>query len=293
MNAASTSVPERPAEAPTTGDLAALTEREMAEIVEPVAARAIEDAARAMPRDVVARYDVRLGRLGPVTAMAIRQVDVPMLNRIVGLGLAEPVTDETIDRIYELYDGAKVRFMVQMSPAALSEALHARLEARGLPRKDSWVNLIRGVEPPPEISTDLRIEQIGPERAEGFADVICPAFELPREYGAFLTGVVGHPGWRHYLGFDGGRPVAAGALYVHDRTGYLAMAGTLPSHRRRGAQGALITRRIREAAALGCRWLAIETFLDTPEHPNPSFHNMLRTGFRVAYERPNYVFFPA
>jgi len=292
MNTASTSVPERPAEAPTTSALAALSEREMAEIVEFVQARSLEDTVRAMPPEVVAHYDVGLGRIGPATAMAIRRVDVPMLNRIVGLGLAEPVTDETIDRIYELYGRAKVRFMVQMSPAALTEELHARLEARGLPRKDNWVNLIRGIEPPPEIRTDLRIEQIGREHAEGFADVICVAFELPREYGVLLTPLVGRAGWRHYLGFDGETAVAAGALYVHDQVGLLAMAGTLPSHRRRGGQGALITRRLREAAALGCRWLVIETFLDTPEHPNPSFHNMLRTGFQVAYERPNYIFFP-
>src|SRR6266508_560666 len=28
---------------------------------------------------------------------------------------------------------------------------------------------------------------------------------------------------------------------------------------------------------------------DVPEHPNPSFHNMIRTGFVLAYQRPNYL----
>ena len=77
-----------------------------------------------------------------------------------------------------------------------------------------------------------------------------------------------------------------------EEVGYLAGAGTLPAARRRGGQGAIMVRRIREALALGCRWLVTETFLDTPEHPNPSLHNMLRTGFQIAYERPNYIYFP-
>jgi hypothetical protein len=32
-----------------------------------------------------------------------------------------------------------------------------------------------------------------------------------------------------------------------------------------------------------------ETGKDLPEKPNPSFHNMIRTGFKVAYHRPNYM----
>jgi hypothetical protein len=50
-----------------------------------------------------------------------------------------------------------------------------------------------------------------------------------------------------------------------------------------------MTRRIADGAALGCRWFASETGQDLPDKPNPSFHNMLRTGFRVAYYRPNYM----
>ena len=47
-----------------------------------------------------------------------------------------------------------------------------------------------------------------------------------------------------------------------------------------------MARRIRDGADLGCRWLVTETGEDTPHHPNPSYHNMLRTGFLLAYQRP-------
>jgi hypothetical protein len=50
-----------------------------------------------------------------------------------------------------------------------------------------------------------------------------------------------------------------------------------------------MARRIADGAALGCRWFTSETGQDLPDKPNPSFHNMLRTGFSVAYHRPNYT----
>ena len=43
------------------------------------------------------------------------------------------------------------------------------------------------------------------------------------------------------------------------------------------------------AIALGYRWFVTETGEDLPTKPNPSFHNMLRAGFRLAYQRPNYL----
>ena len=50
-----------------------------------------------------------------------------------------------------------------------------------------------------------------------------------------------------------------------------------------------MARCIRDAARLDCRWVITETGEDLPDHPNPSYHNMLRAGFKLAYMRPNYV----
>ncbi len=47
-----------------------------------------------------------------------------------------------------------------------------------------------------------------------------------------------------------------------------------------------MARRIRDAAALGCRWMITETGEDLPQQPNPSYHNMLRTGFLLSLSTP-------
>ena len=50
-----------------------------------------------------------------------------------------------------------------------------------------------------------------------------------------------------------------------------------------------MARRIEDGRALGCRWFVTETGEDTPERPNPSFRNMLRSGFALGYHRANYM----
>ena len=51
----------------------------------------------------------------------------------------------------------------------------------------------------------------------------------------------------------------------------------------------MIARRIDDARALGCRCLSVETAEDKPGQPAPSFHNVTRLGFRIAYYRDNYL----
>ena len=51
----------------------------------------------------------------------------------------------------------------------------------------------------------------------------------------------------------------------------------------------MFARRLHDARAAGCRFAVVETGEDTPEEPNPSYRNMLRAGFELAYFRHNWV----
>ncbi len=77
-----------------------------------------------------------------------------------------------------------------------------------------------------------------------------------------------------------GRPVAPGALAIHDGVALLAGASTIPSARNRGAQRAVLDARLRYAAAQGCDLAMMGA---TPG--SSSQRNGERQGFRVAYTR--------
>jgi GNAT superfamily N-acetyltransferase len=99
----------------------------------------------------------------------------------------------------------------------------------------------------------------------------------------------GRPGWGCYLADAGELPVAAGAVFVSGDHAWLGQATTLPEHRRRGGQSALIAARIGQARAAGATVIVTETGETVDGRPANSYHNILRAGFEPAYVRPNYI----
>jgi hypothetical protein len=86
------------------------------------------------------------------------------------------------------------------------------------------------------------------------------------------------------MAFDGNRPVASAVLCTFEELGYLCMARTAEADRGRGAQRALIAKRIEKARALGCRTLVSETLSIVPI----SLGNLRKAGFKTVYEKEVY-----
>jgi len=259
---------------------------QLAELVEWAEAEAFADMFAAAPAD----WGLRVERWQSAIALVAPPIDVMLFNRVLGLGLSAPARAEQIDETVALYRQANVEnFGIQLSPMAQPAAMKDWLRDRHLTATDNWAKVYRTADQPIEIHTDLRVESIGREHAADFGRVACTAFGMPSALQAWLVKLVMRANWQVYLAFDGAQAVACGALFVRGEVGWLGVAGTLPAFRRRGGQGALMARRIHDAAQLGCRWVITETSEDLPDHPNPSYHNMLRAGFSLAYQRPNYL----
>lgn len=229
-------------------------------------------------------------RVGGAVAGVFPGCDVLALNRVVGLGVDEPVTDGHLATLKHLYRKAGVgRFFVPLAPCAETPGLAATLERCGFRRHNRWAKLVRDAGEAPRVDTDLRIDRVRPEHGETCARLFAPAVDWPPAAERLLAQLVGRPGWRHYLAFDGERPVATAALFLHGDDAGLTFAATHPEHRGRGAQSALLAHRIREATGAGARQLVVETAEDRPDHPSTSHRNVRRAGFRLAYLRPNWL----
>lgn len=246
----------------------------------------------AAPPEIARRHAIAAEPAEGAVLLLMPQVDYLTFNRVVGLGLEKPVTEAQLDGILARYRAAGApRFFVPLSPAAEPAEARDWLLARGLTRYNRWAKLEREAEASvPEVRTDARIEEVGPERGADVGRVLREGFQVPLEdLEPWMAALVGRKDWRHYLAFDGSEPVGTASLYVKGEWAALGFAATLPQARGRGVQSALIARRIEDAKAMGCRWLSLETAEDKPEKPAPSFHNVTRLGFRMAYFRDNYL----
>jgi hypothetical protein len=270
---------------------------EIAKLVEFTEGDAYEEIYRAATPEVAEQLRLKTARFGAARARVMGSITATLFNAVVGLGLEEPATEQVLDDIVSFYEPYGVKFMVQVSPFAQPADLPRRLEARGFNFKDEWVKMYRGVDPPLVLTTGLEIRLVGPDQAQAFADTAMKGFELPpslHALGTLIAAGIGRPGWRHYLAYDGQVPVATGGLYVKDGVGWCGYGSTLPAYRRRGAQSAMFARRITDAGdgqetEMACNWLVTETDTETTDRPSPSYRNMVHAGFKMAYDRPNYV----
>ena len=203
-------------------------------------------------------------------------------NRICLCGREGGLTEEGLQELLGLFDAKSIdRVFVWLSPGPDVDQVRGWLEAKGL-SKVAWTRypvLVLGEQADTVVScAEIEIRKASP-------DDIANARE---QYGlAMMSGFeesTGAANAHHYLAYDAGRPIASAMLVRFEDIGYLTHASTNESDRRRGAQGALIARRIADARALGCRHIVSETLTMLKS----SFANLQRYGFREVYEREVY-----
>jgi GNAT superfamily N-acetyltransferase len=240
------------------------------------------------PEDLAARHGIEAARIGGALCTAISEQSSTMLNRVVGLGLDEPATDDDIDAIEAFFARHGQEFYVSLHRRARPRDLPDRLAQRGFTTAYAWMKFMRGADPPPAVDSPLRVEIADAEHGADFGEVVTAGYGL-EPFATTWLAELPTSSWQCYLAYDGDDPAGAAALYVHGATGYLCFAATRPEHRRKGAQSALLSRRIQDAIEAGCTTLVTETGERIPMKPSDSYRNILRFGFEEAYLRPNYL----
>jgi GNAT superfamily N-acetyltransferase len=203
------------------------------------------------------------------------------LNRVYLCGTDAGMDFDTVGRLIDLFATERVRrFFVWLSPGPDMDVVRRWLEGNGLCRirRTGYPTLCRADRSPVQFRTDLEVREVSAdeiaEARDQLGDTMWPEYVRS----------AGKEGFFHYMAFDGGRPVAIATLCVFEDLGYLMASATAESHRKRGAQQALIAKRIERAEQIGCSMLVSET-LYMIEH---SYRNLQRAGFEEVYEKEVY-----
>jgi GNAT superfamily N-acetyltransferase len=205
----------------------------------------------------------------------------PNHNRIHLCGTDGGLTREGLTQLCALFDAAGVgRFFVWLTPGPDMEEVGRWLAEAGMARNPhvTYPTLARPAGASEHVAGDIEVRELAPDDAARM-----PASLDGASWPDFRRSL-GAPGFFHYVAYVAGRPIGSAALQVHDDVGHLCMAFTAEADRRRGAQQALIARRIETATKLGCRTLVSETlsFLKS------SLGNLRRAGFTPVYDKQVY-----
>ena len=262
-----------------------------------VSLEGIETAAWAdiygmQPKSSPCRVDTTTGPHG-VALLGLTSIPWTEFNRALGFTPGIPLSRSAIEAIKRwLQNNASGSWALQLPDPMLDADLLATLGDAGLERKGRGVaKLHRGVgDPGNGGDTAFEIREVRADRWSDFAQTVQVAFGGPPPLAETFVALPGRAGWRTYVAYDGELPIACGALFVQGTLGWVGIGATRPEWRGRGAQSALIRRRIRDGLAAGVQTFTAETGVPVPgqERNATSFNNLTRAGFELAYTRGNF-----
>ncbi|MBX7042922.1 MAG: GNAT family N-acetyltransferase [Ignavibacteria bacterium] len=223
-------------------------------------------------------------RIGGATAIRTDAFPGFSISRVAGF--SSPPEDSMIGEIEEFYKGREGIFALQIPPLLVTGSVEELLARRGYAIRNKWARFVRDTS---EVdierkTSSLVIREIGVEEGDKFAELVTSAFDFPKVTNPLISSVVGSDGWKFSMAFDGDKPVSTGCVFFNGEMAWNCFATTLPEYRGMGAQGALLKARIDAARLEGCSHITAETHLD-----NASYRNMLRFGYKMLYDRSNYV----
>jgi ribosomal protein S18 acetylase RimI-like enzyme len=215
------------------------------------------------------------------------------LNKVVALGFA-PFDEGEWAAVEAEHARRAAPLQVELSTLA-DPALARFLTGRGF--RLVAVENVLGLRLAPgrdaRVPGDIRIEPVGREQLDAWIDVMVTGSATPDTQGVgvpeqydravierIMRDFAGAAGIVLFAARRGEVAAGAGAMALGDRIAQLCGAATLPAHRRRGVQSALLAFRLAHAAAAGC-----ELAFVTTQPGSKSMQNVMQQGFHLLYGR--------
>lgn len=228
--------------------------------------------------------------------MAIYAGEGSPLNKVVGLGLEGPVDEAELGIVEGLYADRNCPVQIELSSLAHA-SVGVMLTGRGY-QLVGFENVLGRVlsnehDITDPVIADITVDVIAENDFNLWMDTMVTGFASPDLDGvpsheSFPSEVLervmrdmnGATGFVRYLAHRHGAPAGGGSMRIADGVLQLCGAATLPNHRRRGVQAALLAHRLADAARRGCDLAVVTT-----QPGSTSQRNMQRNGFELLYTR--------
>jgi hypothetical protein len=257
--------------------------------IEAIERAAWADLAAVAPPAVAQAIGLQTAAIGAAFFFMATRIAQLQFNWLSGAGLNGDDGHSISEAVRRFRAAGQREFIIQLPPGPNLDACIARAAAAGLVEHPlAWAKFHRTTAHAPEINTPLTIREVGPEERDLFAATAIAGFGMPSPMAAWLAQLTGRPHWHTYVTLAGAEPAGAAASYVRGDHAWLGIGATRPQMRKRGSQSALLARRLADAARLGARHATTETGAPQPGQPAPSYANILKAGFEVAYVRRNW-----
>jgi ribosomal protein S18 acetylase RimI-like enzyme len=267
-------------------------------------AHRIERAERQLIAEGAAAPNPRLERhalIAPIAGgVAVFVESGSPYNKVAGLGFDGVPEHDALSELERQFDERECPIQVELSTLA-DPAIGRLLTQRGyeligfenvlgLPLAQNLIdNLPQG---PPDGS--VVVVRAGPADTDGWMHAVTTGFmhpdtfDGPASHESFAQDLLGRiyadlsavPSFERYIARREGEVAGGASLRIEDGVAQLCGAATLPEHRRRGVQTALLHHRLVKSARRGC-----DVAIVTTQPGSKSQQNVEKLGFALLYAR--------
>jgi len=215
------------------------------------------------------------------------------LNKVAGVGFAGPLDERALAELEAACAARATAVRFELSTLG-DPAIPALLSRRGyvLEGHEHVLGRALPAEPPAE-RYDLQVLRCSDHERPLWIDTVLEGFAHPDEQGvasgesfprelieATLGDMGGCSGLAHYLAWRRGSVAGGASVRIDEAVAIFCGAATLPAHRRRGVQTALLLARLDDAGRAGCDLAVVTT-----QPGSKSQENVQKQGFALLYAR--------
>jgi GNAT superfamily N-acetyltransferase len=245
--------------------------------------------------DAVADLGIDIQRFGPIQATAFaEEPEVPSLNQIQGAAEPGAIEGGYLADAVEWMRSREVDYRVPVAESRPgSEQAEGWLGAHGYERGGEWTKFVRDAGPP-DLPADPEIEifELGEQEAdgEGLSIMARQGLGLPLMAETLIFSLPIKANWRCYTAvlFPEDAVASTGSMLIDEGVAQLGLDATQEEYRGRGANKALLRRRLADAAEAGCHTVFAALGECEAEQFDAAAHNLLCAGFREAYRSHNW-----
>ena len=216
------------------------------------------------------------------------------LNKVAGLGFAGPLDPGALEAVERAF--AERGVPVQVELACLADpSVGALLTRRGytLENFENVLGRRLPIDPRPAPPEGLVVSESPAEERAVWLDLVITGFASPdlqgvpshesfprEELESVMADMAEAEGFVRYLARRGGAPAGGASMRLFEGVAQLCGAATLPEHRRRGVQSAVLQARLEIAGRAGC-----DVAVVTTQPGSKSQENVQKQGFELLYTR--------
>jgi GNAT superfamily N-acetyltransferase len=216
------------------------------------------------------------------------------LNKVAGLGFAGPLDEAQLDAVERAFAERGVPVQVELSCLA-EPGIGALLTRRGysLEKFENVLGRRLPTDPAPVPPEGLVVSECAAAERAAWLDLVVTGFASPDTQGVpshesfprdelerVMADMAEAEGFVCYFARRSGALAGGASMRLFEGVAQLCGASTLPEHRRRGVQSALLLARLEIASRAGC-----DVAVVTTQPGSKSQENVQKQGFELLYTR--------